>query len=97
MFDFLEILKLPFIGINEGATMEAIIAAIGWQAHTVRGAMSGALGKKLGLTVTSAKEEGKSRVPDQPGSNLMPRFMVIGSVLQVGPQQPDPTGKHRWL
>lgn len=77
--------------------MEAIIAAIGWQAHTVRGAMSGALGKKLGLTVTSAKEEGKSRVPDQPGSNLMPRFMVIGSVLQVGPQQPDPTGKHRWL
>ena len=39
-----------------GATMEAIIAATGWLAHTVRGAMSGALGKKLGLVVTSAKE-----------------------------------------
>ena len=46
----------------EGATMEAIIAAMGWQAHTVRGAMSGALGKKLGLIVISAKEEGRGRV-----------------------------------
>ena len=45
-----------------GAIMEAIIAAIGWQAHTARGAMSGALGKKLGLVVTSAKEKGGARV-----------------------------------
>ena len=51
--------------------MEAIIAATGWQAHTVRGAMSGALGKKLGLVVTSAKEEGRgprAGVSDQPVS-----------------------------
>lgn len=46
----------------EGATMEAIIAATGWQAHTARGAMSGALGKKLGLLVTSAKEDRRGRV-----------------------------------
>jgi hypothetical protein len=46
----------------EGATMEAIIAATGWQAHSARGAMSGALRKKLGLIVTSAKEDGKGRV-----------------------------------
>ena len=46
----------------EGATMEAIIAATGWQAHSARGAMSGALGKKLGLVVTSAKEDGRGRV-----------------------------------
>ena len=46
----------------EGATMEAIISATGWQAHTIRGAMSGALGKKLRLVVTSAKEEGRGRV-----------------------------------
>ena len=45
-----------------GATMEAIVAATGWQAHTARGAMSGALSKKLGLVVTSAKEEGRGRV-----------------------------------
>ncbi|MDP3958770.1 MAG: DUF3489 domain-containing protein [Pseudorhodobacter sp.] len=46
----------------EGATMEAVIAATGWQARTVRGAISGALKKKLGLVVTSAKEEGRGRV-----------------------------------
>ena len=46
----------------DGATMEAIIAATGWQAHTARGAMSGALGKKLGLVVTSKKEGDGARV-----------------------------------
>lgn len=46
----------------EGATMEAITAATGWQAHTARGAMSGVLGNKLGLPVASAKEEGRGRV-----------------------------------
>ncbi|QCO55569.1 DUF3489 domain-containing protein [Pseudorhodobacter turbinis] len=46
----------------EGATMKILIAATGWQAHTLRGAMSGALGKRLGLTVTSTKEEGRARI-----------------------------------
>ena len=46
----------------EGTTMDAIIAATGWQAHSARGFMSGALGKKLGLVVTSAKEDGRGRV-----------------------------------
>ena len=46
----------------EGATMEQIIAATGWQAHSARGAMSGALGKKLGLVVTSAKNDDRGRV-----------------------------------
>lgn len=46
----------------EGATMDEIIAATGWQAHTARGAMSGALGKKLRLIVTSAKEGERGRV-----------------------------------
>ena len=46
----------------DGATIDAIIAATGWQAHTVRGALSGALSKKLGLTVTSTKYEGRGRV-----------------------------------
>ena len=47
---------------HDGTTMEAIIAATGWQAHSARGAMSGALGKRLGLTVISAKEDGRGRV-----------------------------------
>ena len=46
----------------EGATMDTIMAATGWQSHTVRGAMSVALGKKLGLVVTSAKEGDGARV-----------------------------------
>ena len=45
-----------------GATMEEIIAATGWLAHTARGTMSGTLGKKLGLVVTSAREYPRGRV-----------------------------------
>ena len=47
---------------EEGATIEQIVEATGWQKHTVRGAISGALKKKLGLTVTSDKNEGGERV-----------------------------------
>jgi Protein of unknown function (DUF3489) len=46
----------------EGATMPEIIAATGWQAHSARGALSGALGKKLGLEVVSAKDDARGRV-----------------------------------
>ena len=46
----------------EGATIEAMITATCWKPHTLRGAMSGALGKKLGLIVTSAKEGDGARV-----------------------------------
>ena len=42
---------------DEGATVAEVIAATGWQPHTVRGIVSGTLKKKLGLTVVSAKEE----------------------------------------
>jgi len=45
-----------------GATIAEIMAATGWQSHTVRGAMSGALKKKLGLNITSQKIEGRGRV-----------------------------------
>lgn len=45
-----------------GATIDEIVAATGWQPHTVRGAMSGALKKKLGLTITSEKVEGRGRI-----------------------------------
>jgi hypothetical protein len=46
----------------DGATIAEVVAATGWQAHTVRGAMAGALKKKLGLEVTSEKIEGRGRV-----------------------------------
>ena len=41
----------------EGATVDEVANATGWQRHTVRGVFSGALKKKLGLTIASAKEE----------------------------------------
>lgn len=46
----------------EGASIEEIATAFGWQAHTVRGAIAGTLKKKLGLEVTSEKVEGRGRV-----------------------------------
>ena len=46
----------------QGATMEDLIAATGWRRHTVRGAISGALRKRLGLTVTTAQSEKGSRI-----------------------------------
>ena len=45
-----------------GATINEIVEATGWKPHTIRGAMSGALKKKLGLTITSEKVEGRGRV-----------------------------------
>jgi hypothetical protein len=40
---------------KKGATIEEAVTATGWQAHSVRGAISGALKKKLGFAVTSEK------------------------------------------
>ena len=42
---------------SEGATVDEVASATGWQRHTVRGVFSGTLKKKLGLTLASAKEE----------------------------------------
>ncbi len=44
------------------STIAQIAEATGWQRHTVCGAISGALKKKLGLTITSEKPEGGERV-----------------------------------
>jgi len=46
----------------EGATLEQIMNVTDWQAHSVRGFVSGTLGKKLHLTVASTKgEDGQRR------------------------------------
>ena len=46
----------------DGATIEQLTKALDWQAHSVRGVMSGALKKKQGLSVTSEKKADGSRV-----------------------------------
>ena len=40
---------------RKGVTIEEIVEATGWQPHSVRGAISGTLKKKLGLKVNSEK------------------------------------------
>lgn len=47
-----DILRQP-----DGASIEAMMIATGWQSHSVRGALSGAIKKNLGLEVTSEKTE----------------------------------------
>ena len=46
----------------EGATINQICEATGWQPHTVRGTFAGTFKKKLGLDITSSKEAGGERV-----------------------------------
>jgi Protein of unknown function (DUF3489) len=53
----IELLKRP-----EGATVEQIAEATGWQHHTIRGAISGALKKKVGLSMASEKRENGERI-----------------------------------
>ena len=42
---------------KRGASLDQIVKATGWQRHTVRGAISGSIKKKLGLKVASERQD----------------------------------------
>jgi hypothetical protein len=46
---------LALLKRSGGATLKELVKATGWQPHSVRGFLSGAVGKKMGLTVNSTK------------------------------------------
>lgn len=52
---------VELLGRKQGGTLGEAIEATGWQAHSVRGAISGTLKKRLGLTVTSEVVTGRGR------------------------------------
>jgi Protein of unknown function (DUF3489) len=52
----LDLLKRP-----GGTTSKELMKATGWLPHSVRGFLSGTVGKKMGLTVTSTKGEDGER------------------------------------
>jgi hypothetical protein len=76
----IELLKRP-----EGATVEQIAAATGWQHHTIRGAISGALKKKLGLTVKATREAGPNKAGAK-GNTTVYRITGANSMTGSSPR-----------
>ena len=88
----------------EGATVDEVASATGWQRHTVRGVFSGTLKKKLGLTLASAKEErGRVYRIAEPASRYEPQSTMLrlastlaGRCRSRSRRQPDqPAGQSR--
>jgi Protein of unknown function (DUF3489) len=75
----IELLRRP-----EGATVEQIAAATGGQHHTIRGAISGALRKKLGLTVETIRTRAVG--PNKTGAKGSSAvYRITGSGPVAGP------------
>lgn len=51
-----------------GASIAELMTATGWQAHSIRGFISGTLKRKQGLVVTSTVAEGQDR-----------RYVIVGA------------------
>jgi len=81
----LDMLKRP-----DGATLQEIMSVTGWMAHSVRGFLSGVLGKKMGLTIESIKTPDgarsyRLRTQQHPNSHLtasLSRWRLLSSAVQ---------------
>ena len=61
------------LNATSGATLEQMMKLTGWQAHTVRGAISGVLRKRLGLNVVCDAADSEVR-----------RYRIVASTYQRG-------------
>jgi hypothetical protein len=52
---------LSLLRRSNGATIAELTKATSWQAHSVRGFMSGTLKKKQGIQISGSQEDGKPR------------------------------------
>lgn len=53
---------ISLLSQKDGTTLSAMMSTTGWQAHSVRGVLSGVLRKKLGFNVAQAKDEQGERI-----------------------------------
>ncbi len=53
---------LELVKRSGGATLKHLVKTTGWQPHSVRGFLSGSLGKKMGLNIESRKTNDGERV-----------------------------------
>jgi len=52
---------LSLLSRPDGASLGELMQASGWQAHSIRGFLSGTVGKRLGHTDRSVKADGRER------------------------------------
>lgn len=67
---------LSLLRRKEGASITAIMKAIGWQKHSVHGFLAGVVRKKLSLNLKSDKVDGKRIyriVPGKPAKTAAPK------------------------
>ena len=55
-------LLIDLLKRTDGASIDELCSALSWQAHSVRGAIAGAIKKKLGFAVLSEKTAERGRV-----------------------------------
>ena len=79
---------IDLLGRPAGVTISDIMRATNWQAHSVRGAISGALKKKLGLIIVSEVTKDRGRVY-RIGDAGAPEAEATASSLPPDKQGPD--------
>jgi hypothetical protein len=65
-------IMLELLRQAEGASVDELMAATGWQAHSVRGAISGSIKRKLRMVVETFPVEGRGRIYRIAGADAAP-------------------------